>query len=217
MGVRALRTAPTEFSDIRYVAGVNGRPFQVILGPGDCCAADAPLTAQRAKEANEPAVVRDRGDGAGLAVQGLPISKPPYGLLAAIDLDKGELKWQTPHGDTPDNIRNNPALKGMNISKTGQPGTWGVGLLVTKTLVIMGDPQRTTTPDHPDGAMLRAYDKLTGKQVGAVWMPAQQSGSPMTYMVDGKQYIVVAISDATEGDTRRPRYSGEYLAFALPN
>ncbi len=217
MGVRALRTPPAEFSDIRYVAGVNGRPFQVILGPGDCCAADAPLTAQRAKEAKEPPVARDRGDGAQLAVQGLPISKPPYGLLAAIDLDKGELKWQTPHGDTPDNIRNNPALKGLNIPKTGQPGTWGVGLLVTKTLVIMGDPQRTTTPDHPDGAMLRAYDKLTGQQVGAVWMPAQQSGSPMTYMVDGKQYIVVAISDATEGDTRRPRYSGEYVAFALPN
>ena len=217
MGVRALRTPPAEFSDIRYVQGVNGRPFQVILGPGDCCAADAPLTAQRAKEASEPAVPRDRGDGAGLTVQGLPISKPPYGLLAAIDLDKGELKWQTPHGDTPDNIRNNPALKGLNIPKTGQPGTWGVGLLVTKTLVIMGDPQRTTTTDHPDGAMLRAYDKLTGKQVGAVWMPAQQSGSPMTYIVDGKQYIVVAISDATEGDTRRPRYSGEYLAFALPN
>jgi glucose dehydrogenase len=216
-GVRALRDSPAEFSDIRYVAGVNGRPFQVILGPGDCCAADAPLTAQRAKEAKEPPVTRDRGDGAGLAVQGLPVSKPPYGLLAAVDLDKGELKWQTPHGDTPDNIRNNPALKGLNIPKTGQPGTWGVGLLVTKTLVIMGDPQRTATPDHPDGAMLRAYDKLTGRQVGAVWMPAQQSGSPMTYSVDGKQYIVVAISDATEGDTRRPRYSGEYLAFALPN
>jgi quinoprotein glucose dehydrogenase len=209
-GARALRTPPAEFSDIRYVAGVNGHPFQIVLGPGDCCAADAPLTAQRAREAKAPpANPAAGGEGGGLNVRGLPISKPPYGLIAAIDLDRGELKWQTPHGDTPDNIRNNPALKGLNIPKTGQPGTWGVGLLVTKTLVIMGDPQSTTTPEHPHGGMLRAYDKLTGRQVGAVWMPAQQSGSPMTYMVDGKQYIVVAVSD--------PRYSGEYLAFSLPN
>ena len=57
--------------------------------------------------------------------------------------------------------------------------------------------------------MLRAYNKQTGEQVGAVYMPAPQSGSPMTYMADGKQYIVVAISGGN--------YSGEYLAFALPN
>ena len=120
--------------------------------------------------------------------------KPPYGLLAAIDLDRGEVMWQTPHGDTPDNIRNHPMLKGMNIPKTGQAGTSGVGLMVTKTMVVMGDPQVTTTPQHPRGAMLRAYDKTTGKEVGAVWMPAPQSGSPMTYSVDGRQYIVVAVS-----------------------
>jgi glucose dehydrogenase len=208
-GVRALRTPPPEFSDIRYVSGVNGRPFQVILGPGDCCAADAPLTAERAREAKEPPKPARQGGRVTISVAGLPISKPPYGLIAAIDLDKGAVKWQTPHGDTPDAVRNNPVLKGVSIPKTGQPGTWGVGLLVTKTLVIMGDPESTTTPDHPHGAMLRAYDKLTGRQVGAVWMPAQQSGTPMTYSVDGKQYIVVAVSD--------PRYSGEYLAFTLPN
>ena len=135
--------------------------------------------------------------------------KPPYGLLAAINLDRGEVMWQTPHGDTPDAVRLNPALRGMNIPKTGQPGTSGVGLLVTKSLVIMGDPQITAPPGRPRGAMLRAYDKKTGRQVGEVWMPAPQSGSPMTYQVDGKQYIVVAISGGN--------YSGEYLAFALPN
>jgi quinoprotein glucose dehydrogenase len=104
-------------------------------------------------------------------------------------------------------VRNHPALKGMNIPKTGQSGT--VGLVVTKTLVIMGDPQVTTTADHPRGAMLRAYDKATGKQVGAVWMPAPQSGSPMTYMLNGKQYIVVAVSGGN--------YSGEYIAFSVPS
>ena len=150
------------------------------------------------------------GAGAGLNVQGLPMIKPPYGVISAVDLDKGELKWSAPHGDTPDAVRNHPALRGKTIPKTGQAGTSGVGLLVTKTMVVMGDPQITTTPEHPRGAMLRAYDKTTGQQVGAVFMPAPQSGSPMTYKgADGRQYIVVAVSGGN--------YSGEYLAFALPS
>jgi quinoprotein glucose dehydrogenase len=124
-----------------------------------------------------------------------------------VSLDKGEIMWRVPHGDTPDNVRNHPALKGLTIPKTGQNGS--VGVLVTKTLVIAADPQVTTTPDHPRGAMLRAYNKQTGEQVGAVWMPAQVSGSPMTYKgPDGRQYIVIAISGGN--------YSGEYLSFALP-
>jgi quinoprotein glucose dehydrogenase len=80
---------------------------------------------------------------------------------------------------------------------------------VTNTLVIMGDSQVTTTPQHPRGAMLRAYDKATGREVGALLMPAPQSGSPMTYMLDGKQYIVVAVSGGA--------YTGEYIAFRLPD
>ncbi len=139
-------------------------------------------------------------------LQGLSILKPPYGVMAAIDLKDGTLKWQVPHGDTPDNVRNNPALKGMTIAKTGQGGS--VGVLVTKTLVIAGDPQVTTTPGRPRGAMLRAYDKNTGAQVGEVLMPAQISGSPMTYSIDGRQYIIVAVSGGN--------YTGEYISFALP-
>ena len=80
----------------------------------------------------------------------------------------------------------------MNIPKTGQQGS--VGLMVTKTLVVLGDPQVTTTPEHPRGAMLRAYDKNNGQPGWRVLMPAPQSGSPMTYAVDGRQYIVVAVS-----------------------
>jgi quinoprotein glucose dehydrogenase len=95
----------------------------------------------------------------------------------------------------------------MNIPRTGQE-TYNIGTLVTKTLVIAGDGQITTTSEHPRGAMLRAYDKKSGKEVGAVYMPAPQSGSPMTYMMDGKQYIVVAVSAGA--------YSGEYIAFSLP-
>ncbi|MEK6631319.1 MAG: PQQ-binding-like beta-propeller repeat protein, partial [Acidobacteriota bacterium] len=139
-------------------------------------------------------------------LQGLPIVKPPYGVISAIDLNTGTLKFQVPHGDTPDVVRNSPLLKGMDIPKTGLNGI--VGPVVTKTLVIVGDPQVTAPPDRPRGAMLRAYDKQTGKEVGAVWMPSAQSGNPMTYMVDGRQYIIVAVGGGT--------YSSEYIAFALP-
>jgi len=219
-GVRTLVAPPPGFSDIKYVSGIAGEPFREVMGPGDCCAADSPRTAARAAEARgaapaapAPAAGGGRGAagggaGAGLNVQGLPMIKPPYGLLAAINLDRGELMWQTPHGDTPDAVRNHPLLKGINIPKTGQAGTSGVGLMITKTLVVMGDPQITATPEHPRGAMLRAYDKMTGKEVGAILMPAPQSGSPMTYSADGKQYMIVAVSGGN--------YSGEYIALALP-
>ena len=220
---------PPGFSDIRYVAGIAGQPFRVNEGPGFGSGADAPdlsetqkkLNAILAKQGLPPAPV---GRGAapaaaagtppaaappppGLNVQGLTVVKPPYGVLSAINLDRGDLVWQVPHGDTPDQVRNHPALRGHNIPKTGQQGS--VGLMVTKTLVILGDPAVTTTPEHPRGAMLRAYDKTNGNQVGAVWMPAPQSGSPMTYSVDGKQYIIVAVSGGA--------YSGEYISFSLPN
>jgi len=134
--------------------------------------------------------------------------KPPYGTISAINLDQGQIIWQAAHGDTPDAIRNSPVLKGLTIPKTGQP-SHNIGTLVTKTLVIAGDGFLTTTPEHPRGAMLRAYDKSTGRQVGAVFLPAPQSGSPMTYMAQGRQYIIVAVSGGP--------YSGEYIAFRLPN
>ena len=203
---------PAGFSDIRYMLGRAGQPFRVSEGPGFGSAADFPQEPRRRPASETPAAPAAAppaggGGGGGTLIQGLPLVKPPYGIVSAINLDKGEISWQVPHGDTPDVVRNNALLKGMNIPKTGQSGS--VGLIVTKTLVILGDPQVTTTPEHPRGAMLRAYDKTTGKQVGAVYMPAQQSGSPMTYMLNGKQYIVVAVSGGA--------YSGEYIAFALPS
>jgi quinoprotein glucose dehydrogenase len=132
--------------------------------------------------------------------------KPPYGILSAIDLNKGELAWQIAHGETPDNVRNSPELKGLTISRTGRPGL--LGPLLTKTLVIIGEAGFFTLPSGERGAMLRAYDKATGKEVGAVYMPAPQSGTPMTYELDGEQYIVVAISGGS--------YAGELVAYKLP-
>ena len=150
----------------------------------------------------------EEGGGGGTTVSGLPMFKPPYGNMVAVSLDSGEIVWQVPHGDTPDNVRNSPALKGLNIPKTGQPSNPTLGAVATRTLVIVGDPQVTTTAAHPRGALLHAYDKTTGQEVGAVYMPAQQTGSPMTYMLNGQQYIVVGIGGGT--------YTGEYLAFRLP-
>jgi quinoprotein glucose dehydrogenase len=121
-------------------------------------------------------------------------------------MNKGEIAWQIAHGETPDNVRNHPALKGLNIPRTGRQGR--MGTLVTKTLLIAGEGGFFTTPSGQRGAMLRAYNKATGQEVGAVYMPAPQTGSPMTYMLDGRQYIVIAISGGN--------YSGELLALRLP-
>ena len=169
-------------SDMRYIAG-----------------SAAPRTGGRGGAEGE-------GGGGGLTVQGLPLAKPPYAQITAIDLNKGDIVWQIAHGETPDNIRNNPALKGVNIPRTGRPGVFGV--LVTKTLVISGERGTFTTPSGEKGAMLRAYDKATGKEVGAVYMPAGQTGTPMTYMLNGKQYVVLAIAGAG--------FPAELIAFRLP-
>jgi len=175
-------------SDMRYVRGTAQDPA---APPRPAAPAGA-----AGEEAGPPA----------LAVQGLPIVKPPYGRITALDLNKGDLVWQIAHGETPDNIRNHPALKGLTIPRTGRIGR--IGPLVTKTLVIAGEAGFFTTPGGQRGAMLRAYDKATGAEVGAVYMPAPQTGSPMTYQLNGRQYLVVAISGGN--------YSGELLAFRLP-
>ena len=201
----SLRTPPPGFTDMRYVGGRNDLPFVIPEGAGANTAADAKVSKAAALTAGQPGQT-GQGGGAGMTVQGLPILKPPYAVISAINLDRGDIQWQVPFGETPDNIRNHPALKGLNLGNTGQRGECSV--LVTKTLLIIGDGL-VTSGTHPRGAMLRAYNKATGKEVGQIWMPAPQSGGPMTYMWQGKQYIVVAVSGGT--------YSGEYIAYALPD
>jgi len=147
-----------------------------------------------------------KGPAVPTTVQGLPMIKPPYGRITAIDLHKGELLWQVAHGETPDNVRNHPALKGLTIPRTGRQGR--IGTLITKSLVIAGEGGMFTLADGRRGAMLRAYDKRTGQDAGAIYMPAPQTGSPMTYMLNGRQYIVVAISGQN--------FPGELMAFRLP-
>ncbi len=192
---------PPGLSDFRYVVGVAGKQVTMVNASGANQGADAPLV-----KPNPPAPAAVETD-LPLSVQGLPIAKPPYGTITAIDLDKGAIKWQIAHGETPDFVRNHPALKGLKIPRTGQE-SYNIGTLVTKSLVIAGDSMVTTTPEHPRGAMLRAYDQENGREVGAVWMPAPQSGSPMTFVRNGKQYLIVAVSGGN--------YSGEYICYALP-
>ncbi len=189
-----IPTPNPQFSDMEYVQGTAGKEPRNSTPMG---APPAPRAPGAAAEGGE--------GGATLSVNGLPLLKPPYGRITAYDMDKGAITWQVAHGETPDNVRNHAALKGLTIPRTGQPGL--VGVLTTKTLVIAGEPMFTTTASNGRGAMLRAYDKATGKEVGAVFMPAPQSGSPMTYMLNGQQYIVVAISG--------PGFAGELVAFRL--
>jgi quinoprotein glucose dehydrogenase len=198
--VSALGLLPppdVKVSDMNFVQGSATVGVRNTGGSGAGAGADS---------APPPAAAGGEGGGAGITVRGLPLIKPPYGRITAIDLDNGTIKWQIAHGETLDNVKNNPALKGLTIPRTGQAGI--IGTLTTKGLVIAGESRVTTTSTGVRGAMLRAYDKNDGKEVGAVYIPAPQSGSPMTYMLNGKQYIIVAVSGGN--------YSGELIAFKLP-
>ena len=156
----------------------------------------------RGRDRNIPAA------DAALNVDGIPIVKPPWGRITAIDLTKGDILWQVAHGETADNIKNHPLLVGVDLPRTGRVGR--VGTLITKTLVIAGDGGGTfTTVSGEVGAMLRAYDKMTGAEVGSVLMPMSVSGSPMTYMHNGTQYVVSAISGGG--------FPGELIAYKLPS
>jgi quinoprotein glucose dehydrogenase len=205
IGSMGLVPPPAGFSDMRYISGNVLTGARLTGGSGSAAGGGRSVGGGAATSAE--AAGAEGGGGGGLTVRGLPLGKPPYGRITAIDLDKGEIKWQIAHGETPDNVKNNPALKGLTIPRTGQGGM--AATLVTKTLVISGEPRAGVTSTGVRGAMLRAYDKSTGADVGAVYMPAPESGAPMTYMFDGKQYIVVAVSGGA--------YSGELLALRLPD
>ena len=194
-----LMPPPPGRSTMAYFQGTVLAGARTSGGSGST--AGAPRTA-----ADAPPAAEGGGGGGALTVQGLPIVKPPYSRITAIDLDKGDIKWRVPFGATPDTIKNHPALKGLNLPPLGRPGNNG-GTLVTKTLVIAGESNFGPTPNGQRGAMLRAFDKASGSEAGAVYIPAPQSGSPMTYAVNGTQYLVVAIGGAG--------HPGELLAFKV--
>lgn len=174
-----------------YVPSRTGA-FFVRLSPGG----DAP-DAQRYRGTRGPAV----------GPRGLPLTKPPYGRITAIDLNTGDHVWMVPNGDGP---RDHPALQHLNLPPLGQPGHGMT--LVTKTLLFVseGDPVMVLTP--PDGGTgrtrkLRAFDKASGLVVWEMELRAGTNGALMTYMYQGQQYIVMPIGSAT--------HPGEWVALSL--
>ena len=141
----------------------------------------------------------------GASYKGLPLTKPPYGRLTAIDLNRGEHVWMVPIGDGP---RNHPLLKGLNLPPLGTQGRRSP--LVTKTLLFLGEGDKTAVriPYGGGGNMFRAYDKATGKVLWETEFPRGVTGGPMTYMANGKQYVVVAIGGLD--------YPAELVALSLP-
>ena len=196
--MNALVSANPAQSDMGYVAG------QARAGGGGARGAGPAGGAGRGAG---PAAGRAGGGGRAGTVQGLPLIKPPYDQVTAYNMNTGDIVWQKTHSSTPDDIRNHPALKGLTLPRLGQPGRTFIGVLTTKNLVIAGEGGVHTNDAGRRVALLRAYDKVTGADAGAVDMPARQTGSPMSYQIDGKQYIVLAVS-GNDG--------AELLAYALP-
>jgi quinoprotein glucose dehydrogenase len=139
-------------------------------------------------------------------VFGLPLIKPPYGRVTAINMNTGEHVWMQPIGDTPDAIKNHERLKGVTVPRTGRGGR--LGIMLTKTLLWAGERGPLVTVSGQQGSWFRSYDKATGDIVSEILLPANTTGVPMTYMVNNKQYIVVAVSAAG-----RP---AEFIALTLP-
>ena len=199
VAIASINLAPPDEgrSDMLYVRGNARNP----IPPAPAAAGAAPAP----------------GAG-GLNVRGLPLIKPPYGTITALDMNKGELLWMTPNGDGP---RDHPLLKPLNLPPLGNPGRSSP--LVTKTLVFLGegDPgmaalgsrlrpemPRTLAPGW-GGRKFRAFDKATGAILWETELPSGVTGAPMTYMFDGKQYIVAAI-----GNTEEERAG--FVALSLP-
>lgn len=131
--------------------------------------------------------------------RGLPLLKPPYSRMTAIDMNTGDHVWMTPLGNG-DRIRNHPMLRDLNLPPLGGDGRGGP--LLTKTLLFTA----LSAGGSNNGPRLVAFDKATGEELGSVDLPRGAIGTPMTYMVDGKQYIALTIGGTPP----------ELIAFALP-
>jgi quinoprotein glucose dehydrogenase len=136
---------------------------------------------------------------------GLPLLKPPYGRIVAIDMNTGDHAWMRPNGPGP---RDHPLLEGMDLPWLGQRGR--AAPLLTKTLLFVGEGSEAALSILPiaGGKAFRAWDKQTGEVVSETLLPAGTSGAPMTYLADGRQFIVVAVGDEEA--------RGQLVALALP-
>jgi quinoprotein glucose dehydrogenase len=134
-------------------------------------------------------------------VNGLPIVKPPYSRITAIDLDTGEHAWQIAAGDTPPEIRDHAALQGVRVPRTGSSAR--PVLLATRSLLFQGE-------GWGGAPVLRALDKRTGAIVHEVELPGMMASQPMSYMLNGRQYVLAWVGNAAT------ELQSTLLAFALP-
>ena len=123
---------------------------------------------------------------------GLPLFKPPWGRITAFDMNSGEVLWMKANSDTPEEVRNHEKLKGIKLPRTGRASK--SGLLVTSTLLFAGEGGGIGRSGRGGNNILWALDKLTGEVVAEIELPSNQTGLPMTYAINGRQYIVVPIS-----------------------
>jgi quinoprotein glucose dehydrogenase len=142
----------------------------------------------------------------GLGPQGLPLVKPPYGRITAYNMNSGDIVWQVANGESYDWIKNHPALKGLNIPKTGRADEGGI--VVTKALMFAGQGCGLFRAGAGGSEMFYAYDKATGAVVHEMTLPGGTCGNPMTYAINGKQYIAVSVGSRTT--------TAEIVALALP-
>ena len=140
-------------------------------------------------EASNMRYIAGRPRGVG-GPQGLPILKPPWGRITALDMKTGQKVWQVANDHTPSFVEEHPALEGVDVPRTGRPSR--AGLLATSTLLFAGTGGGTMSPDL--SGLLRAHDKETGEILAEIELPSHQTGVPMTYMHEGRQYIVAAVA-----------------------
>ena len=126
--------------------------------------------------------------------EGLPLFKPPYSRMTAIDMNSGNHAWMVPTG-TGERFRNHPRLKGLNLPALGGDSTFS-GPLLTRTLLIFA----LTTGGSKGGPRLVAYDKASGQELASADLPGAAIGTPMTYLLDGKQYIAITVQGRTSTD-----------------
>ena len=207
---RSLINDPAR-SNMNYIDGGGGGRGGRGAGRGEGGAEDAAGPAGRAAGAGAAAGGPGRAGGAAEAAPplnafGLPLIKPPYGRVTAINMNTGDHVWMAAIGGTPENIKNHKMLQGVTIPRTGRPGR--TGIMVTKTLLFAGERGPLDTVDGQTVSWFRSYDKATGAIVSEMQIPANVTNVPMTYMSGGKQYIVIAVAAVGK--------PAELLALALP-
>jgi quinoprotein glucose dehydrogenase len=138
--------------------------------------------------------------------RGLPLNKPPWSRITAIDLNTGDHAWQIPNGTAPKSVRSHPDLQGLGLDFEKLGNIARPGVLVTKTLIFAGECGGLR--GDPGEPYFRAFDKKTGEVVWKFDLPSKPTGAPMSYIWQGKQYIVVAVSTA--------EHPAELVALALP-